>query len=464
MDFVYRRRVFEVANELGVDVRTVLDALRSLGEAEVRPEAQLSESLARKVRVHLNGGGAVPERRRGVEPARRRSRFAQGIREQHDDAIRRVIPTIAAGLTVAARLPEGNEVIVAFHNRDAVARYGFCTLSGGPLPPTVLNASDARRLLAPLRDVDRDYVARGWTPPNLYIAFDLAHQHVWLGRSLKTIGHPGERLAADSLVRVPPPSAGEPPRINPRAQLFTANKVPSVVAAVGEGSDRPEEAFLLHEELLRLAVDSLVDADVLDPLPVHINAIWFFARPIVMQRAGDSDRHVRAVWYRQGGSMWRIRTYVAGVAGSGAVNVKQVGPQLSGRVPFVPVWDDTRPEQKLLAAVWALMAQGGITESERVTGVVVPSGEPQGELTIVRVQAGSDHVSVYREGSDGEPPDRAAWSVRGHWRRQPYPSLGLDDDGHVRTRLIWIASYVKGSHGAPVEPKVIVVSSRPGEA
>ena len=74
MDFVYRRRVFEVANELGVDVRTVLDALRSLGEAEVRPEAQLSESLARKVRVHLNGGGAVPERRRGVEPARRRSR------------------------------------------------------------------------------------------------------------------------------------------------------------------------------------------------------------------------------------------------------------------------------------------------------------------------------------------------------------------------------------------------------
>lgn len=64
---MYRRRVFEVANELSVDVRTVLDSLRSLGEAEVRPEAQLSESLARKVRLHLNGGGAVPERRRGAE-------------------------------------------------------------------------------------------------------------------------------------------------------------------------------------------------------------------------------------------------------------------------------------------------------------------------------------------------------------------------------------------------------------
>lgn len=459
MDCMSRRRVFEVAYECGVDVRTVLDALQSLGEAKLRPEAQLSEAATRKLRVHLNGGRALPEERRRVEPIRRRSKFAKGIREQHDEAIRRIIPTMAAGLTAAARLPEGDTVIVAFHNRDAVTRYGFCTLSGELLPPTVLNVADARALLVPLRDVDRDYVARGWTPPNLYIAFDLAHQHAWLGKSLKTIGHPGERFAADSLARVPPPTAGEPPRLNPRAQLFTAAKVPPVVALIGEASDRPEESILLHEEFLRLAVDSLVDADVLDPLPVHINAIWFFARPIVMQRAGDSDRHVRAVWYRQGGSMWRIRTYVAGVAGSGAVNVKQVGPQLAGRVPFVPVWDDTRPEQKLLAAVWALMAQGGITESERVTSGIAGGGELQGELTIVRVQAGSDHASVYREGNDGEPSDRAAWSVRGHWRRQPYPSLGLDDDGRVRTRLIWIASYAKESQGTPVEPKVIVVSA-----
>jgi hypothetical protein len=232
------------------------------------------------------------------------------------------------------------------------------------------------------------------------------------------------------------------------------------VAAIGEASDRPEESFLLHEEILRLAVDSLIDADVLDPLPVHINAIWFFARPIVMRRADDSDRHVRAIWFRQGASMSRIRTYVAGVAGTGAVNVKQVGPQLAGRVPFIPVWDDSRPEQKLLAAVWALMAQGDITESERVTDSVGTGGEPRGELTIVRVQAGSTHASIYREGVDGELPDRAAWSVRGHWRRQPYPSLGFDDDGHVRTRQIWIASYVKGSHGLPVVPKVIEVNSR----
>ncbi|MBD7957378.1 hypothetical protein H9651_06985 [Microbacterium sp. Sa4CUA7] len=454
------RRVFEIANELGVDVRTVIDALLSLSEPALRPEAELSDALARKLRVYLNGGRALAEEGRRVEPKRRQSKFAKGIREQHDDAIRRIIPTMAARLRDCAQLPDGDTVIVAFHSRDTATRYGFCTVSGEPLPSTVLDVADARALLAPLRDVDRDYVARGWTPPNLYIAFDLANQHVWLGRSLKTIGHPGERLAADSLLRVPPPTAGEPPRLNPRAQLFTAAKVPAVVAAIGDASDHPEESFLLHEDFLHLAVDSLVDAEVLDPLPVHINAIWFFARPIVMQRAGDSDRHVRAVWYRQGSSMWRIRTYVAGVAGSGVVNVKQVGPQLAGRVPFVPVWDDSRPEQKLLAAVWALIAQGGITESEHVTGGVVAGGEPQGELTIVRVQAGSHHASVYRGGIDGEPPDRAAWSVRGHWRRQPYPSLGLGDDGRVRTRLRWIASYTKGSHGSPMEPKVIAVNSR----
>ncbi len=199
------RRVFEIANEFGVDVRTVLDALRSLSEPALRPEAELSDALARKLRVYLNGGRVLPEEGRSVEPKRRQSKFAKGIRDQHDDAIRRVIPTMAARLRDCAQLPDGDTVIVAFHSRDAATRYGFCTVSGEPLPSTVLDVAVARALLAPLRDVDRDYVARGWTPPNLYIAFDLANQHVWLGRSLKTIGHPGERLAADSLLRVPPP-------------------------------------------------------------------------------------------------------------------------------------------------------------------------------------------------------------------------------------------------------------------
>lgn len=460
MDFMTQRRVFEIANEFAVDTRTVLNALRDMGKTDLRPETKLSETLTRKVRAHLNRGRVLPTERHHVKPARRRSRFATELHEQHDDAIRRIIPAMAAGLTASAQLPEGVKVIAAFHDRDAIPRYGFCTMSGELLPPSILKDSAAQSLLAPLRDVDRHYVDRGWTPPNLYIAFDLAHQHVWFRKSLKAIQQPKERLSADSLARVPPASAGEPPRLNPRGQLFTAVRVPPVVAAITAGTDYPEESFLLHEEFLRLAVDSLVDADILDPRPVHVNAIWIFARPIIMQREGDGDRHVRAVWFRQGGSMWRIRTYIAGTGGSGGVNVQQVGPQLAGRVPFVPVWDDTHPEQKLLAAVWALMTQGGVTESERITADINASGERQGDLTVVRIQAGSNHASVYREGTDVAPSDRPAWSVRGHWRRQPYPSLGLDDDGRVRTQLIWIASYTKGSDGKPITPKVILVNSR----
>lgn len=52
---------------------------------------------------------------------------------------------------------------------------------------------------------------------------------------------------------------------------------------------------------------------------------------------------------------------------------------------------------------------------------------------------------------------REAWSVRGHWRRQPYRSLGTDEHGNVRTKLIWIAAYTKGDGPLPSEPKIISV-------
>ncbi len=366
---------------------------------------------------------------------------------------------MAARLRASVRPAADVSVIVFFHDREATTPYGICTLDGDPLTSAAIDDADVADVLAPMRDADRDYLRRDRTPPNLYIAFDLVHQHVWYGRSLKTVQkHSGSRLDMETLVRVPDPSTGEPPRLAPQAQLFTPDQVPRLTAAIATGEDRPEESFLLDEEFLHLAVDSLVDAELLEPLPVHINALWVFSRPIIMQRPDHSDRHVRAVWFRQGATLWRMRTYTAGV-GAG-MRVRQVGAQLAGRVPFVPVWDDTRPEQKLLAAVWALMAQGGVAESERIgLGGAVINGIPErsGDLTVVRVKAGTDHATVYRREGAGERSDRAAWSVRGHWRRQPYPSLGLDEDGNVRTRPIWIASYTKGSREAPVEPKVITV-------
>lgn len=96
-----------------------------------------------------------------MEPTRRQSKFAKGIREQHDDAICRIIPTIAARLRDCAQLPDGDIVIVAFHSRDTATRYGFCRVSGEPLPSTVLDVADARALLAPLR-LRRPRLRRPW--------------------------------------------------------------------------------------------------------------------------------------------------------------------------------------------------------------------------------------------------------------------------------------------------------------
>ena len=55
---------------------------------------------------------------------------------------------------------------------------------------------------------------------------------------------------------------------------------------------------------------------------------------------------------------------------------------------------------------------------------------------------------------------QGTWSVRGHWRQQPYPSLGLDEEGRVITKPVWIASYTKGeAEEGATDRKVIVVRS-----
>lgn len=335
-------------------------------------------------------------------------------------------------------------------------------MDGQEHPAFTIGGPRLHDVLAPLRDAHGWYRTRRKEAPTAYVAFDLSTGHAWHGRSMNTVQNlqNGPHLDAATLARVvmpAVPSTGEPPRLALKAQRFTPHDVPSLRFTVSDGNDRPEESFYLHEDLLRLAVDTLNGADILDPLPVHVNGLWVFSRPIIMQRTDGSDRHVRAVWFRQGEMMWRIRTYTAGRSMRG----KQVGEQLAGRKPFVAVWDDTRPEQKLLAAIWALMAQGDITQSEPVAGQSMPGdGDPSpGELTIVRVKAGTDHAVVY--GSDdagGGVSPRGSWSVRGHWRRQPYPSLGRDQQGRIRTRPIWITSYLKGETSQePLTDKVIVV-------
>lgn len=375
---------------------------------------------------------------------------------ERDAAIRDMIPGVYEQLRGSA-VPI-DEPVVLFHDLTQQPKYGLSTLRGAAWQPPAGSRLSRTRLIEPLRIIDRPYRERGLHPANVFIVINVRSQRAWFGQSLRAVrAHTsGPFLDPRTGIETPPQPLDSPPvRLPLRAQVFAPADVPHLARSVSAPADSPEESFLLHEELLQLAVDSLDGNEHLDPLPVHINALWVFARPVIMHRPDGTERHVRAVWYRQGAVVWRMRTFAAGRGH----DAKEVGERLAGRLPFVPVWDETRPEQKMLAAVWALMAQGDVTESDRQVGAHRGSDVgAAGDLVVVRVKAGTDHAQVYRREDATNLEDRDPWSVRGHWRHQPYPSLGRDEDGKTLTKMIWIASYVKGdpSGDLPVD-KVIAV-------
>jgi hypothetical protein len=377
---------------------------------------------------------------------------------ERDAAIRNMIPGLFEELRRSS-IPVGEPVVV-FHDVAQRPEYGLLTLEGQPWFPPTGGGVTRNKLIEPLRLIDRKYRERGLIPANVFVVVDVRTQRAWFNKSLKTVrsNTSGPYLDARTLNQIAaglPPLDSPPARLALRAQVFVPLDVPHLVGSVSAPRDSPEESFLLHEELLQLALDSLDGDEHLDPLPVHINGLWVFARPVIMHRPDGTERHVRAVWYRQGEVVWRMRTFAAGRGH----DAKEVGERLSGRLPFVPVWDDTRPEQKLLAAVWALMTQGDVTESDRHVGTR-GNGDNKGvpDLVVVRVKAGTTHAQVYRKDDPSYLEGRPTWSVRGHWRHQPYPSLGRDANGKILTKMIWIASYTKGSQTGDLPPaKVITV-------
>jgi len=475
-------RVFEIANERGLDTKTVLAALSGLGETTASPTTRLTESVERELRAALAGvksgdltratavsagahPAAAPRRAPTVPRPRATStpnRPPKAFRSAPKVTAQEIIPTLYAIL----REHEGaapDSPVVVFHDCDAAEPYGVRLLSGEPWDHAA--PADTRRLLAAMRELGKWHHDHDKTPPNVFIAIDLRTGRAWHTRSFSAAQralHNENHLNAETLAWVKRPGEGLPPRLSPRAQMFDPWAAFRLSTALGQDNDRPEETFLLHEELLRLAVDSLDGAEQLDPPPVHVNAVWVFARPVIMQRPDQSDRHVRAVWFRQGRAAWRMRTYAVGKQ----MVIKEVGEQLSGRNPFVPVWDESRPEQQLLAAVWALMSQGGVTETDRQARPqqmdTEPHGNPPDDLVVVRLKAGSDHARAYRSDETDPATDRPAWSVRGHWRRQPYRSLGFDEDGNIQTKLIWITSYTKGNDLTQL-PTAKVIAVQPAQ-
>jgi hypothetical protein len=473
------QRVFEIADEAGVDVKTVLRRLARLGPKETDPTKRLTSDLTQKLRAEFDLPSTAPKavpkpswqpkvRSAPARPAvdrteRTPSRPQRTIRPmpkgilgpEHAAAVRKIIPGMYDLLLRSGNGAAPDGAVVIYHDASLRPEYGLSTLSRDRWIPTAGSGVTRDELLEPLRALDRRYRDRALMPPNLFIVIDVPIGRAWFGQSFnkRTKGPYLDARTSEPFKEI---LESSPPRLAPRAQIFSPGHVPALVRDISTAMDRPEESFLLHDELLQLAIDSLGSDEQLDPLPVHLNGLWVFARPVIMRRPDDSERHVRAIWYRQGEVVWRLRTFAAGIGSE----PKEVGERLFGRLPFVPVWVETRPEQKLLAAVWSLMAQGGITESNRQDSGGGRSTEnpSRGHLTVVRVKAGTDHAKVYRSDDPSNSTDRSAWSVRGHWRHQPYPSLGSDEAGNAITKMKWIASYTKGDVLRAVhQEKVIVV-------
>lgn len=456
-------RVFEIANEQGTDTRAVFNALRALDVHGLTETSQVPQQILGRLRRALGDeqassqdGGAQDDVSAAVTAPSRETNAHQTTfrlhgqaRERFRERLTSLIPEIYGVLIGDSALLEATVVLCSRRDGSRHASHEVCTLDGAAV--TQLDPRTIARALSPLRELYASFEAAGQAPPSRYVCIDVSQGIAWTARSLKAAGRRAGAVRADSLDPLKP--AWRSPMLAPKAIIMSVSDAADVSRHVGSAIDRPEETFLVTDDLLRLAVDSLTAAPPLTPTPVHINALWVFSRPVIMTLKNRDVRGVRAIWFRQGATMWRLRAYAGRTT-----EVKLVGEQLSGRIPFVPAWDVQRPEQQILAAIWVLMAQGDVTETRdqprsgpRETEAV----RDHADLRVVDVKPGTSHARYYGRPrtSDGERP---AWSVRGHWRRQPYPSLGLDENGRVKTQMIWVATYVKGSSQAAPPPQKVL--------
>lgn len=383
------------------------------------------------------------------------------IRHTAEQRLLASLPAVFEKLSRAALRYDLPGVVVLCHDADSVEPYQFRTADGRRWSPPPGAKLIPYALMKQYRTT-YEYSSKRRDPGNIFIAFDLDNGHIWFTRQFKSLANVSvqDRLDATTLTQARIRPVETPPAVNFRATEVRPEHLATIREKVGSLSDMPEEVFLIGEDLLRLAADSLAVADPLAPVPVHLNAIWVFSRPVRLMRSTGLERHIRAVWFRQGAAVWRNRAYIGNLRSGRRPPIYMNGEQLSGRNPFVPQWDAGHPEQKFLAAIWALMQQGDVTETEPLSAArgVRDDWPPAADhgMHIVQLKAGSEHKRMYQGQSQGVIA-REAWSVRGHWRRQPYPSLGLDENGKIITKMIWIASYTKGAGAPSPDPKIISV-------
>ena len=100
----------------------------------------------------------------------------------------------------------------------------------------------------------------------------------------------------------------------------------------------------------------------------------------------------------------------------------------------------------IVRAAWLLMTQAGVANIDTAAPSRAERRRAQRDrrepptVRVVRIRHAENRPSIDDENTVRY---RVRWTVRGHWRRQWYPSRG----DH---RPVWINPHVKGPDGAPL--------------
>lgn len=228
----------------------------------------------------------------------------------------------------------------------------------------------------------------------------------------------------------------------------------------------PDFGDLLTDAAVQLPPDTFPDNDVFPSLA----GVVLFAAPII------ADFPVPAT----DGLLYRMTQPLRGLIWGAAEGGEHlVGPLVHDREGVAMAANAytphsmTRPDlsdpntrdrltvMQLAAAFASLVTQPGVTATSThrtpsAPGVKSKKGRTpkrvkQPDVRLIDLRPGTEHAAAYDRAAGRTREWRHRWMVRGHWRNQPYPSLGKGV-----TRRTWIAPYLKGPDGAPLltTPKV----------
>lgn len=270
-----------------------------------------------------------------------------------------------------------------------------------------------------------------------------------------------------------------------------ARRVAHAAALAREVSDA--RLYVADADLVSVLLDAaegMPDSPLLDSDAIDTSGLLWFAQPIALRSSMTApDGEVIDVEARLAGLLWREQPDDDGRPGLSIRMVllssrEAIGIDMPGR-PGVSVadstvtwpygftleeaWDAYRSadpkasRSKTLLMLWRFTATFWHLSRQRITTteLVRPAKAVRSNAARAGIRIPDDGITVIAlrhaagASAGSGQPDRAhtgyrvRWAVRGHWRQQWYPSLGLN-------RPVFIHPYLKGPDGAPFKDSTTV--------